>query len=194
MLKFTKRVVKRLDISLRTNLIGLVQFGFDASFVFPLQRYTSTRDVLSALDEFGKMYPRHNKTNFVPLLEFLGTSANDQSLGFRPNYSNVAVVITDGRSTDTSNLSSAAMALHNRGVYQRYAVGVGNANLNELEVITDDEKTAFFESQLNDETIRQLERQLFKHLCQSKLQTIYHAFGNILCSYITANYIYTMIT
>ena len=170
-LNFAKRIVQRLDVSLSTNLIGVIQFGQKAEFSFTLQEYTTTSDVLSAINDFSKNYPQHLQTSFVPLLQLLGRSANDVSLGFRPNYPNVGIIITDGKSTTAENLESEAVKLHNKRLYQLYAVGVGKgaASLEELEMITKDITTVFLERELDDEKILQLERRLYQRLCQSKL-------------------------
>ena len=171
LLEFTRRIIQRLDIGLDSSLVGVAFFASNASFHFGLNQHTSRQALLSAIDELSGSYPSKRGTNFVPVLNLLNETNDDPTLGFRPGYPDVAVIVTDGRSSDEDEmLEQAIEEFKMLDIYQLYAVGVGAANLKQLERLTGDRTTAFFASQLDDTTLVQVAQKLTERLCsRSKL-------------------------
>ena len=172
LLRFTRRIIQRLDIGLDSNLVGIVLFANDSRFHFGLQQHTSRRALLSAIDALSRDYPNRRQTYFVPLFNLLSETKDNSSFGFRPEYPDVAIIVTDGRPTDKppEAFTLALDNFHRQDIYQLYAVGVGKANLMELARITKDRSTAFFANSLDDATLAEVARRLTERLCsRSKL-------------------------
>lgn len=169
LLQFTRRIIQRLDVGLDSTLVGIAFFANYSRFHFGLQEHTSRQALLSAVDELSMDYPEERFTNFVPLLRFLSEVSDDTSWGFRPDYPDVAIIVTDGRSTD-QELGPAVEEFHRQSIYELFAVGVGNAGLTELAMITGSTTTVFFANGLDDRTLTQTAQRLTERLCsRSKL-------------------------
>jgi len=167
-LQFTRRIIQRLDVGLDSTLVGVAFFANYTRFHFGLQEHTSRQALLSAKDKLSMDYPEERFTNFVPLLRFLSEVSDDTSWGFRPDYPDVAIIVTDGRSTDHrrgKELGPAVEEFRRQSIYQLYAVGVGNASLMELVMITGSTTTTFFANELDDRTLAQTAQRLTERLC-----------------------------
>ena len=125
-----------------SSAVGVIVFNADAYLKFNLQAYTSLSTLLSAINELT--YNRRKRTtNTDEALTLLLTTAKNGALGLRQNSTKVAIIITDGESDDKSATLSAAAKLHVSNIFNIYAVGVGSANLTELEAIASDPEFVF---------------------------------------------------
>ena len=164
---FTTRVVSFLDIGLTRSLVGLMYFAGDARVVFDLQQYRSKHTLTSALKEID--YPKEKGTKYIPILHLLNATAHSDSIGFRPDYPNIAIILTEGKSKDEPRtLRREAKKFHMEQLYQLFAVGIGNADQDQLDTITGDPSMVFLVDNLDEPALEQLEKNLSQQLCKNR--------------------------
>ena len=96
---FLSEIVSRLDIDRGTTHVGLVTYSTYARTRFYLSSYTSVASVQSAISRLT--YPG-GITNTAAALAHVRASMLISWRGDRRNVPNVVVVLTDGRSTNSS--------------------------------------------------------------------------------------------
>jgi len=157
LITFTKNVINALDIGPTKTLVGIIFFASDANYNFTLNQYTTKTQLLQAVDDIAMNYPILSGTEFIPVYDLINATAFNESLGFRPNFANVGIILTDGRSRDKDHnaLEDKAEQLHNECILDDlYAVGVsGRTNITVLELITGDNTTAFQSTMLSGRVI-----------------------------------------
>ncbi|XP_065916114.1 uncharacterized protein [Dysidea avara] len=165
---FTTRVVSFLDIGLTRSLVGLMYFAGDARVVFDLQQYRSKHTLTSALKEID--YPKERGTKYISILHLLNATAHSDSMGFRPDYPNIAIILTEGKSKDEPRtLRREAKKFHMEQLYQLFAVGIGNADQDQLDTITGDPSMVFLVDNLDEPALEQLEKNLSQQLCKNRI-------------------------
>ena len=107
-------------------------------------------------------------TNTANALQFLLSSAQSGVLGIRNETSNIAIVITDGRSDNTFLTQSAAAALHAANIFDVYAIGFGSADSNELHTIASDPRFVYSTNFFDGFILQQLQTNLVDQLCSGK--------------------------
>jgi len=164
---FTTRVVEFLDIGLTRSLVGLMYFSRDARVVFDLQKYRSKHALISALREID--YPKEKGTRLIPVLHLLNATAHNRSMGFRPDYPNIGIILSEGRSKDSINaLQKEAKKFHMQQLFKMFAIGVGNVDKDQLETITDDPSKVLLVDNLDEPALAQLEYNLSRQLCKDE--------------------------
>ena len=119
--------------------------------------------LLSAIENI----PYHGgNTNTADALELLLITAENGSLGLRNDSSKIAVVITDGASTDPDVTSLAATTLHASNIFDVYAVGANRLELQQIASGPEPDFVLFADSNTD---LRQLEENILPGLCISKL-------------------------
>ena len=157
------------------TLFGLITFDNYARFEFNITRHTDLSTLLPAINP-GLPYYRGYSTNIASALDLLlSGSVEDGFLQLRKETSKVAIVITDNYyyyydyydyySGSSSSLQSAANLLHTANIYDVYAVGIGNNNYNELQLIASDPSFVFYTYYLYNFTAQQLVEDVVEHLC-----------------------------
>ena len=121
--------------------VGVILFANSAHIEFNLQAYTSLSTLLSAINQLH--YSKGSETNTDKALSLLLSIAENGTLGLRQNSTKVAIVVTGGKSNDELVTISAATKLHASNIFDVYAVGVGDADLTELEAIASSPKFVF---------------------------------------------------
>ena len=102
------------------------------------------------------------------------SSAQNGTLGLRSSSSNVAIVITDGRSNSRTATSSAASVLRASNIFDIYTVGVGGADLTELRAIASSPEFVFFTSSFTSFGLQQLQVGILQELCFQGSKNIIH--------------------
>ncbi|XP_065916119.1 uncharacterized protein [Dysidea avara] len=165
---FTTRVVSFLDIGLTRSLVGLMYFAGNARVVFDLQQYRSKHALTTALKEID--YPKKRGTKYIPILHLLNATAHSDSMGFRPDYPNIAIILTEGKSKDEPiTLRREAKKFHIEQLYQLFAVGIGNVDQDQLYTITGDPSMVFLVDNLDEPALEQLEKNLSQQLCKNRI-------------------------
>ena len=156
-----------MDIGETRSLVGLIYFAREASVEFNLQQFKTKQALLSELR--NREYPRNRGTNIVPVLQLLNEIAHNTSMGFRPDYPNIAIVVTEGKLKDSdSQLQEVAEEFHMQQLYQLFTVGVGAFDRHRLETVTGDPSLVYLVDQLNEITREEVVHNISQQLCKSQ--------------------------
>uniref|UniRef100_A0A3Q2Y9S9 VWFA domain-containing protein n=1 Tax=Hippocampus comes TaxID=109280 RepID=A0A3Q2Y9S9_HIPCM len=128
---FLRSVVSGFDVGPDKVRVGLAQYANEPFQEFLLKDHMDKKSLLAALDKFPY---RAGGTETGKAIDFIRTQFFTEGAGSRMNQRvpQIAVVITDGDSAD--DVVEASRRLRQHGVIV-YAIGVGQANMVELEAI-----------------------------------------------------------
>ena len=179
--KVIREFVDYISISLKLNSpessVAVILFDNTARIHFNLEAYTNLSMLSLAIDpllpysgHYGYYYGYYYgyNTGTAAALRLLLSSAQDGSLGIRNETSNVAIVITGGRSYDYYSTQSAAAALHAANIFDVYAIGYNSANIYELNTIASDPHFVYFTNFYNLFEVEELRMNVINQLCSSK--------------------------
>ena len=178
--ELTENITTSIKVNSPETLFGLITFDNYARFEFNITRHTDLSTLLPAINP-GLPYYGGYHTNTAYALNFLlSGSVEDGFLQLRNETSKVAIVITDSSNDDynyyyyyysssSSSLQSAANSLHAANIYDVYAVGIGNQDYHELQLIADDPSYVFSTNSYTELTAQQLVEGVVEQLCSSKL-------------------------
>ena len=162
-----REFVDNITISLKLNSpessIGVLLFDNYARIQFSLEAHTSLSTLSPAINP-GLPYNNGYGRDTAAALNLLLSSAQNGSLGIKNETSNIAIIITAGRSNSLYFTRSAADALHAANMFDVYAIGIGSANINELYTIASDPHFVF----TYRNNIEELQINLTNHLCSCK--------------------------
>ena len=147
------------------SAVGVILYSDSASIRFTLQAYTNLNALLSAI---YRLPYSGGGTDTAEALTLLLSSAQNGTLGLRSGSSNVAIVITDGRSNNRIETLSAANSLHASNIFDVFAVGIDGADLRELQGIASSPEFVFFASLFNSTSLQQLQDRILPELCNGK--------------------------
>ncbi|XP_076017716.1 collagen alpha-1(XII) chain isoform X2 [Genypterus blacodes] len=129
---FIARTVGVFEIGPERVQIGLAQYSGDPKTEWHLNTH-KTRE--SLLDAVANLPYKGGNTLTGLALNYLLQNNFKENVGMRPNARRIGVLITDGKSQDDVNINS--QSLRDQGV-ELYAIGVKNADENELRSIASD--------------------------------------------------------
>lgn len=120
---FLIRLIERLDVGLRGTHVGLLQFShkLKTKIEFKLGQYLTFREIERAIN---KMPYQEGGTDTGHALETINKEVFPISGLYRPNVSDIVVILTDGEARDRAKALDEAEELRNKGV-QIIAVGMG---------------------------------------------------------------------
>ena len=175
-----ENITTNIAVNSPETLFGLITFDSCARLEFNITNHTDLSTLLPAINP-GLPYYRGRSTNIADALSLLlSGSVEGGFLQLRNETSKVAIVITDYNYGDpneyydsyyrsTSSLQSAANSLHAANIYDVYAVGIGNNNYYELQLIANNPSFVFSTYYLNSYVAQQLVEDIVEQLCSSKL-------------------------
>jgi len=164
--EFAVNVTAALDIGPEGSLVGVIVFSSSASIYFNIQQHTSAATLLPALNP-GIPYPGGG-TNTAEALQLLLSSAQNGTMRIRNGRTQLAVVVTDGRSSSRRKTIEAANALHAADIYQVYAAGLDNANMDEVNAIASDPSLVFLSDEFNMDSVMELTENFTQIICQEQ--------------------------
>ena len=162
--EFVAQISSSLEIGLQRNLVSVISYADSASLHFGLTRHTDKSSLLQAIRAVPYTGGGTNTAAALQLLQ------NNPSLGLRNGYRHIVVFLTDGRSSDTRETLRIASQIHSTNIYDIISIGIGNANVQELEGIASDSNFVFMtvnftlSAALNDYANR-----ILMLVCSSKL-------------------------
>ena len=160
--EFTVNVTNSLTIGPVDSLVGVIVFSGNVRLEFNLMEHTSAATLIPALRNLPFL---DSTTNTGGALELLLSGAQDGTMGLRDARAHIAIVLTDGRSTNQLNTLAAARALHAADIYEVYAVGLGNADIDELNAIASDPSLVFNSRNFDLPTVIKLTDQIIEAIC-----------------------------
>ena len=159
---FTVNVTNFLTIGPDDSLVGVITFSNVAHLSFNLTKHSSAATLIPALRNLTFL---GSNTDTDDALQLLLSTAQSGSMGLRDGRAHVAVVVTDGMSNEPDNTIAAARDLHAAGIYEVYAAGLGNANIDELNNISSGPSLVFNSNEFNQETVIQLTDTIIEMIC-----------------------------
>ena len=178
--EFISNIIAELIHDSPKSAVGVISFGNSAYIQFNLQTYTSLNSLLSAINNLPRGY---GGADTAEALTLLLSSAQNGVLGLRNDSKKVAIVITDGRSSNSSATSSAAARLHASNIFDIYAVGIDGAYLPELEDIVSGPELVFFTHSFSNHGLQQLQDRIIPQLCACKLLISMYVVCMYICMY-----------
>ncbi|KAK3096894.1 hypothetical protein FSP39_004520 [Pinctada imbricata] len=132
-ISFVDSIVDRFNIGPNQIRVGVETFGETNWLKFHLNRYTDAKSLKRAIKAIR--FRPGKWTNTSAALIYATETMFTQEKGERPDVTNIAVVITDGKSTKPKITKAAAEKARAAGI-QIFAIGVGkNYDRKELEDI-----------------------------------------------------------
>ncbi|XP_063736075.1 collagen alpha-6(VI) chain-like [Eleginops maclovinus] len=158
---FLSSVIKALAIGRNKVRIGLAQYSEETYQEFLLKDHMDKTSLLEAVKRIPK---RKGGTETGKAIDFLRTQYFTEEAGSRAGQRvpQIAVVITDGDSTD--DVTAPAQRLRQHGVIV-FGIGVGAANLQELQSIANRPPEHFLSSISNYAALQTLKDSLLKTVC-----------------------------
>ena len=144
------------------SAVGVILFSNRARIQFNLQAHTNLSTLLPAINQLPY---NGGSTDTHEALQLLLTSAQNGRLGLRNSSSKVAIIITDGKSSNRQRTLSAATALHDLNIFDIYAVGVDGADKIELEKIASIPEYVFFTNSFDNSALQSLLNSVLNRLC-----------------------------
>ena len=174
--------VDNITISLKLNSpessVGVILFDNYARIQFNLEAHTNLSALSPAINP-GLPYNNGYDRDTAAALNLLLSSTQNGSLGIRNETSNIAIVITAGRSNSVYFTQSAAAALHAANKFDVYAIGISSANINELYTIASDPHFVYFTYRYD---IEELRINLRNQLCSCKKLCFYANIFSAVCT------------
>ena len=177
---FVSSIARVLDVSLQQSLVGVILFSNEARIQFSLTEFTDESSLLSAIDDIPY---RGGNTNTADALRLLLSSARDGTMELRGGYPHIAIVLTDGESNNQTDTKAAARELHENGGFdQVYAVGVGGANIDELNAIASNASLVQFTNKFDASTTQELQFDITQQFCNVHSKCLYATC--VVCTYV----------
>ena len=166
--EFVASIVTELIRNSPRSSVGVILFDRRAHIHFSLQTYNSLSLLLSVISQLP--YNDGGSTNIHDALTLLLSAALSGTLKLRDDSSKIAIVITDGHSSSPLGTLLSAYLLHTSNIFDVFAVGIANADLDELERIASSPKFVFFTSSFHGSNLLQLDilDRISFHFCSSK--------------------------
>ena len=174
--EFMDNVTISLKLNSPESSVGIILFDNSTSILFNLEEHTTLSTLSPAINP-GLPYNNGYGRDTGAALNLLLSSAQNGSLGIRNETSNIAIVITGGRSDSNYSTQSAAAALHAANIFDVYAIGYGNADINELNTIASDPHFVHFVNIFNILDLKESQLNVTDQLCSCK--TFLYTYANI---------------
>ena len=159
---FVQNVSTSLTVGSTRSQVAVILFSSSSYVYFNLTIHDTKTSLVQAIN--GLPYDDGGSTETASALQLLERSYLDGSLGIRRGYKHVAVVITDGQSSDRSATIHAANSLHSNTDFIIYAVGVGGAQNSELSTIATNPNNVFSTVSFTDELFQQFSSEVIQQL------------------------------
>ncbi|XP_034723704.1 collagen alpha-4(VI) chain-like [Etheostoma cragini] len=164
---FLRNFIKALDIGPNNVRIGLAQYSNEPQPEILLKDHSDKRSLLAAVEKIQLLGGGVTETGKA--IEFLRKQFFTKEAGSRVDQRvpQIAVVITDGKSTD--NVKAPAQKLRQDGVMV-FSVGVGDANREKLESIANWPPDRFLHSVDSYQGLQRLTEELLETVCGSVVE------------------------
>ncbi|XP_041962554.1 collagen alpha-6(VI) chain-like isoform X1 [Alosa sapidissima] len=159
MKQFLQSFVSGLTVASDKVRIGLAQFTDDTYQEFLLKDHDNVRDVLNKI---AQLQFRQGGTYLGKGLTFLQDKYFTPDGGSRANVPKIAIVITDGESSD--DVAGPALMLRRMGIVI-YAIGVGNYDAKQLQSVANKPSKRFLVGINNYQELRNVIDRMQKTVC-----------------------------
>lgn len=162
-------IVSSLTIGPENTRVAVIVFDNNVSLIFNLNSHTTNDSLIEAIENIQY---NGGGTNTHLALQLLRESTISELLGVRPGSEStkVAIVITDGRSSNETLTREEAERLHMETDFLVIAVGIGgNIGLNELTNIAGNDNSVIHLESFEAEQLRNLEANIQMETCLGML-------------------------
>ena len=158
-------IVSSLTIGPENTRVAVIVFDNNVSLIFNLNSHTTNDSLIQAIEDIEYS---GGGTNTHLALQLLRETTISELLGVRPSSEStkVAVVITDGRSSDANLTIAEAERLHMETEFLVIAVGIGsNIGLDELTNIAGNDNSVIRLEGFESEDLQNLEASIQMETC-----------------------------
>ncbi|KAL3856013.1 hypothetical protein ACJMK2_015210, partial [Sinanodonta woodiana] len=127
-LDFVKHLVNAFDVGQGKTRIGAINFSNKHMTEFHLNTFDSKEDILNAVSNV--QYTAGDMTNTFDALRLLRTEAFSEVNGDRSDIPNIAILLTDGESSNMASTVKEAQLTREAGV-TIFAIGIGDKIIKE---------------------------------------------------------------
>ena len=164
---FVYNITQNLPVGPDRVRIGLITFEYEIRIRFFLNTYSTAEEVLEAIESIPYVGVG---TNTSGALEDVRIKGFIESNGARPRelgVPRIAIVVTDGQSFEPNKTEVSAERLHNTNVIV-YAIGIAEANKDELLAIASDPKYAIDVASFDERILSALQVSVSRATCESE--------------------------
>lgn len=165
--ELAENIIATVKVNALDSSAGVILFSSFASTSFDTLSYTSFNKLLPAINP-GLSYYGYSGKRIGGALSYLYFHTIQKNPRSRSKISEVAIIITEGVASDPQSLQRNANLLHATTTIDIYAIGVGNNNITELELIASNPSFVFTTNSFNNFTAKQIEEDVLDQLCSSK--------------------------
>lgn len=161
---FVQNVVSDLPIGSDSVNVGLLKYGFGVHEEFDLNKYqdpTSLKNAINEVDYVGGI------TNTHKALDYIRTDSFTAPKGDREDAPNIAILITDGKSTDKQKTMEAAERLKAAGVIV-FSIGIDKADEEELKAIASNPSSEYVFFVESFSSLDKIKEHISSDICTSK--------------------------
>ena len=159
---FIRTIAEAMNIGQYDSRVAVLLFHHEATVWFNLNQYTNKNELITTIHNIPYFA---GGTNISVALNFLRTVAQNGSLGIDRYKRQVAIFLTDGRIEGEDEILTAANLLKDTGIFELYAVGIGYANLTDLElIVSNDLDSVYFQIPFTKDTLQYLSENIIDRL------------------------------
>lgn len=158
--------MKQLNVGTDAVHVGVMKFSNYPSIEFPLDMHYTRVGVLKAIDNINYL---GGGTNTAEAINYMNHQMFNQKSGARPNVPRIAVVITDGRSSNPTTTTSAANQAKADHIGMM-SIGIGaGVDQTELHAIADSPASSNSFMVNNYDQLNSIAAQIIQRACQGRI-------------------------
>lgn len=168
-----ENIVSSLKIGPNNTRVAVIIYSTDVRLLFNLNTY---RDNASLIQAIRRIPYTGGLTNTAEAIRVLRSGVLSEALGVRPSNetTQIAIILTDGRSNLPNVTREQAELLHNETDFKVFAVGVGDAvDLNELRYIASSSAFALQIANFSGDELQGFEDAIKQQTCSCKYNYVY---------------------
>lgn len=159
---FIRTIAEAMSIGQYDSRVAVILFHHEVGVYFNLNQYTDKNELITAIRNIPYFT---GGTIISAALNFLRTVAQNGSLGVNRYKRQVAIFLTDGIIEGDNDIPTAANLLKETGIFELYSVGVGNANLTDLElIVSNDLDFVYYQIPFTKDTLRYFSERIIERL------------------------------
>ena len=163
-----ENIVSSLKIGPNNTRVAVIIYSTDVRLLFNLNTY---RDNTSLIQAIRRIPYTGGLTNTAEAIRVLRSGVLSEALGVRPSNetTQIAIILTDGRSNLPNVTREQAELLHNQTDFKVFAVGVGDAvDLDELRHIASSSAFALRIANFSGDELQRFEDAIRQQTCSCK--------------------------
>ena len=163
-----ENIVSSLQIGPNNTRVAVITYSTNVRLLFNLNTH---RDNESLIQAIRRIPYTGGLTNTAEAIKVLRSGILSETLGVRPSNetTQIAIIMTDGRSNLPNVTKEEAELLHNETDFKVFAVGVGDAvDLDELNNIASSTAFALRIANFSGEELQRFEDQIKQQTCSCK--------------------------